>query len=58
VGVQFIGMGILAEILMRIYYESQNKTPYVVREKINFHRAGDTTSERVVPDTVQKESST
>jgi dolichol-phosphate mannosyltransferase len=35
VGVQFIGMGILAEMLMRIYYESQNKTPYVVRETIN-----------------------
>lgn len=36
VGVQFIGMGILAEILMRIYYESQNKTPHTIREKVNF----------------------
>ncbi len=36
VGVQFVGMGILAEILMRIYYESQKKTPYIVREMINF----------------------
>ena len=36
VGVQFIGMGILAEILMRIYYESQSKTPHTIREKINF----------------------
>jgi dolichol-phosphate mannosyltransferase len=35
VGVQFIGMGILAEMLMRIYYESQHKSPYVVRETIN-----------------------
>lgn len=35
VGVQFIGMGILAEMLMRVYYESQKKTPYVVRETIN-----------------------
>ncbi len=35
VGVQFIGMGILAEILMRIYYEAQKKTPYSVRETIN-----------------------
>lgn len=58
VGVQFIGMGILAEILMRIYYESQNKAPYVVKEKINFHRAGDVAPERVMPDMVQKESHT
>ncbi len=35
VGVQFIGMGILAEMLMRIYYESQNKTPYSIKEKMN-----------------------
>lgn len=35
VGVQFIGMGILAEILMRIYYESQKKMPYTVRETVN-----------------------
>jgi glycosyltransferase involved in cell wall biosynthesis len=35
VGVQFIGMGILAEILMRIYYESQKKAPYTVRETVN-----------------------
>jgi glycosyltransferase involved in cell wall biosynthesis len=35
VGVQFIGMGILAEMLMRIYYESQKKMPYTVRASIN-----------------------
>lgn len=35
VGVQFIGMGILAEMLMRIYYESQKKTPYSIREVID-----------------------
>lgn len=35
VGVQFLGMGILAEMLMRIYYESQGKAPYVVRKTIN-----------------------
>jgi len=35
VGVQFIGMGILAEILMRIYYESQHKSPYTIKETIN-----------------------
>jgi glycosyltransferase involved in cell wall biosynthesis len=36
VGVQLIAMGILAEILMRVYYESKNNTPYLIKEKINF----------------------
>ena len=35
VGVQLVVMGIMAEILMRTYYESQNKRPYNIREKIN-----------------------
>lgn len=35
VGVQMIAMGIIAEILMRTYYGSQNKKPYDIREKIN-----------------------
>ncbi len=36
VGVQFILMGLLAEILTRTYYESQNKPIYLVKKKINF----------------------
>lgn len=35
VGVQLIVMGIIAEMLMRVYYESQNKAPYLIKEKIN-----------------------
>jgi glycosyltransferase involved in cell wall biosynthesis len=35
VGVQLIVMGILAEMIMRTYYESQRKTPYSIKEKIN-----------------------
>ncbi len=31
-GIQLITTGFLAEIMMRTYYESQNKKPYVVRE--------------------------
>lgn len=31
-GIQFITIGILAEILMRTYYEGQNKKPYRVRK--------------------------
>lgn len=36
VGVQLIVMGIIAEMLMRVYYESQKKDPYIIKEKINF----------------------
>lgn len=36
VGVQLVVMGILSEMLMRTYYESQQKTPYNIKEKINF----------------------
>jgi len=36
VGVQLIVMGILAEMLMRVYYESQRKEPYIIKEKYNF----------------------
>jgi glycosyltransferase involved in cell wall biosynthesis len=34
--VMFILLGILAEIIIRIYHESQDKPPYWIREKINF----------------------
>lgn len=36
VGVVLVAMGVIAEMLMRIYYETQNKTPYEIRELINF----------------------
>jgi len=36
VGIQFILMGILAEIMIRIYYEPYRKSPYLVKDKINF----------------------
>ncbi|PCJ01414.1 MAG: glycosyltransferase [Flavobacteriales bacterium] len=36
VGLLMILLGVLAEILVRTYYESQQKTPYDVKEKINF----------------------
>ena len=34
VGVQFLLMGLLAEMLVRTYHESQAKLIYAVREKI------------------------
>ena len=32
VGIQFVTMGLLAELLIRIYYESQHKSVYMVRD--------------------------
>jgi glycosyltransferase involved in cell wall biosynthesis len=39
-GVSSILMGLLAEILVRTYFESQRRTNYMVRERINFESAG------------------
>ena len=36
-GVQFIFMGLLAEMIVRTYHESQDKATYLVRERINIH---------------------
>jgi hypothetical protein len=40
-GFMCILMGLLSEILMRTYFESQGKTSYVVRERLNFDPADD-----------------
>ncbi len=34
-GIQMFTAGIISEVLMRIYYESQDKRPYVIRRLIN-----------------------
>ncbi|MBN1821253.1 MAG: glycosyltransferase family 2 protein [Prolixibacteraceae bacterium] len=34
-GIQFITIGVIAELQMRTYYESQHKTPYRVRKVVN-----------------------
>jgi len=36
VGVQFLLFGLIAEVLMRTYYESRHVKPYEIRERINF----------------------
>lgn len=36
-GIQMITIGILAEILMRTYYESQNKTPYKIKRIVTYN---------------------
>jgi dolichol-phosphate mannosyltransferase len=36
VGIEMILMGVMAEILMRTYYETQQKMPFSIKERINF----------------------
>ncbi|GIU82364.1 MAG: glycosyltransferase [Acidobacteria bacterium] len=38
ISVQFLLMGLLAEILIRTYHESQNKPIYLVKEKVGFDK--------------------
>lgn len=38
VGVQLILFGVMAEILIRTYYESQDRRPYVIKEVVHFAR--------------------
>ena len=33
-----VGLGLMGEVLTRVYYESQGKRPYVVRERRNLDR--------------------
>jgi hypothetical protein len=35
VGTQMLSMGLLGEVMMRTYYESQDKRPYIVRDTQN-----------------------
>jgi hypothetical protein len=36
VGIQFISMGLLGEVVARTYFESQGKRAYTVRSTLNF----------------------
>jgi hypothetical protein len=35
-GVQFLALGLVAELVTRTYHETQNKPVYVVRQRLNF----------------------
>ena len=37
-GVMCVLMGLLAEVLVRIYFEARDRAPYTVKERINFER--------------------
>ncbi len=38
IGVQFISMGLLGEVLSRTYFESQGKKAYAVRQTLNLEK--------------------
>ena len=38
-GVQFLSLGLVGEVLTRVYFESQGKRPYVIRERRNLDNA-------------------
>ncbi|MEO0035682.1 MAG: hypothetical protein RLZZ501_1705 [Pseudomonadota bacterium] len=39
-GMMFVLLGFLAEMLVRVYYEAQGKPTYLIRDSINFDRPG------------------
>jgi glycosyltransferase involved in cell wall biosynthesis len=41
IGVQFLSLGLLGEVLARVYFESQGKPPYAVRERRNLDAPAD-----------------
>ena len=47
VGVQFLLMGLLAEILMRTYHEAQDKRIYTVKTALNFPATRDVSEETI-----------
>jgi hypothetical protein len=38
IGIQLITTGFIAEFIMRTYYESQNKKPYIIRQIVDKSR--------------------
>lgn len=38
IGVQFVSLGLMGEVLTRVYFESRGKRPYTVREERNLDR--------------------
>jgi dolichol-phosphate mannosyltransferase len=46
-GVLFILLGLQAEILIRVYYEAQDKPTYLIRDSLNFGPDADVRHRRV-----------
>ncbi|MGF1635695.1 MAG: glycosyltransferase family 2 protein [Cyclobacteriaceae bacterium] len=43
-GIQFLTFGLIAELVMRVYYESQQKKPYSIKREVSFSQDASTTS--------------
>ncbi len=43
-GIQFLTFGLIAELVMRVYYESQQKKPYSIKREVSFNQDASTTS--------------
>ena len=54
IGVQFVSLGLMGEVLTRIYFESQGKRPYVVRDRRNVGKVKSHLSGRWRRDAGQK----
>ena len=54
VGVQFLLMGLLAEMLVRTYHESQAKSIYAVRDRIGFDRKQATQKQQMDDSTLSR----
>jgi len=59
-GVQSLGMGLLAEIIVRTYFESQGRSPYPIAERLGFpepkrKRPGESSAKDEGPETVAPE---
>ena len=52
IGVQFVSLGLMGEVLTRVYFESQGKRPYTVREKRNIGGPVMTSARIKVPEQV------
>jgi hypothetical protein len=49
---QFLVLGMLGELGVRTYYESQNKQPYTIRELVNFELDVVDARDKSVPHTL------
>lgn len=47
IGVQFVSLGLMGEVLTRVYYESQGKRPYAIRERRNLDSPLSTGHDRI-----------
>jgi glycosyltransferase involved in cell wall biosynthesis len=52
IGIQFLVLGLLAELQIRTYFESSRRPPYHVRERINFDSAPSPSAAMIEPKAV------